>query len=92
MDYFPLFMHVQGAECLVVGGGEVAARKAATLLRAGAVVHVVAPELAPGMHDVLHEASAKHSARGYQAADLYRVWLAIAATISLTRSSHSSLA
>ncbi|HKU37534.1 MAG TPA: NAD(P)-dependent oxidoreductase [Polyangiales bacterium] len=80
MDYFPLFMHVQGAECLVVGGGEVAARKAATLLRAGALVHVVAPELAQGMQDVLHEASAKHSARGYRTSDLDRVWLVIAAT------------
>jgi uroporphyrin-III C-methyltransferase/precorrin-2 dehydrogenase/sirohydrochlorin ferrochelatase len=80
VDYFPLFMHVQGAECLVVGGGEVAARKAATLLRAGAVVHVVAPQLAPGMYDVLHEASAKHSARSYQERDLDSVWLVVAAT------------
>ncbi len=45
MDYFPVFLRLKGEPCLVVGGGEVAARKAEALLRAGAHVHVVAPAL-----------------------------------------------
>jgi uroporphyrin-III C-methyltransferase/precorrin-2 dehydrogenase/sirohydrochlorin ferrochelatase len=81
VDYFPLFMHVSGAECLVVGGGEVAARKAAMLLRAGAVVHVVSPSLSSAMHElVLHGQPVRHSARGYEPSDLECARLVIAAT------------
>jgi uroporphyrin-III C-methyltransferase/precorrin-2 dehydrogenase/sirohydrochlorin ferrochelatase len=80
VDYLPLFMNVQGSPCLVVGGGEVAARKAALLARAGAELHVVAPELSPGMREVLEAASGKHSARGYEPSDVASVQLVIAAT------------
>jgi uroporphyrin-III C-methyltransferase/precorrin-2 dehydrogenase/sirohydrochlorin ferrochelatase len=80
VDYFPLFMQISGAECLVVGGGEVAARKAAMLLRAGAVVHVVSPELSAGMLEVLHGTAMRHSAQGYESTDLAGVHLVIAAT------------
>lgn len=45
MDYFPIFLKVANEPVLVVGGGEVAARKIALLLRAGAKVTVVAPAL-----------------------------------------------
>lgn len=44
---FPLALRVSGRPCLVVGGGAVAARKAASLLEAGARLDVVAPELGP---------------------------------------------
>ena len=44
MDFLPIFMNVKGRLCLVVGGGEVAHRKASVLLDAGATVKVVAPE------------------------------------------------
>jgi uroporphyrin-III C-methyltransferase/precorrin-2 dehydrogenase/sirohydrochlorin ferrochelatase len=46
MDFLPVFHNVKGKLCLVVGGGEVAHRKAAVLLEAGAKIRVVAPELA----------------------------------------------
>lgn len=45
MDYFPLFLRLSSEPVLVVGGGEVAARKIELLLRAGAKITVVAPEL-----------------------------------------------
>ena len=47
MDYLPAFHNVKGKLCLVVGGGEVGARKAGVLLDAGARVRVVAPEIEP---------------------------------------------
>jgi uroporphyrin-III C-methyltransferase/precorrin-2 dehydrogenase/sirohydrochlorin ferrochelatase len=46
MDYLPIFANVKKKLCLVVGGGEVAKRKAGVLLEAGARVRVVAPEIA----------------------------------------------
>lgn len=43
MEYLPIFVRLEGRPCLVVGGGEVAARKVGRLLAAGARVEVVAP-------------------------------------------------
>ncbi len=45
MDFLPVFHNVKGRLCLVVGGGEVAKRKAGVLLQAGAQVRVVAPDI-----------------------------------------------
>jgi precorrin-2 dehydrogenase/sirohydrochlorin ferrochelatase len=42
---YPVNLLVDGLDCLVVGGGPVAARKAEGLRRCGARVHVVAPEI-----------------------------------------------
>jgi uroporphyrin-III C-methyltransferase/precorrin-2 dehydrogenase/sirohydrochlorin ferrochelatase len=45
MDFLPVFLDIRNRSCVVVGGGEVAARKVALLLRAGAYVTLVAPHL-----------------------------------------------
>lgn len=44
MAHFPLFVDLQGKKCLVVGGGNVALRKARALLEYGASVIAVAPQ------------------------------------------------
>ena len=49
MDYLPIFADVRNKLCLVVGGGEVAKRKAGVLLEAGASVRVVAPQIEPAL-------------------------------------------
>lgn len=43
--YFPVFVRLDDQPVLLVGGGEVALRKARLLVRAGAQVRVVAPEV-----------------------------------------------
>ena len=45
MDYLPVFLRVKDKPVVVVGGGEVALRKAQWLLKAGARVTIVAPHL-----------------------------------------------
>lgn len=45
MDFLPIFVDIKKQLCLVVGGGEVAKRKAGVLLDAGAKVRVVAPQI-----------------------------------------------
>ncbi|MGN0976298.1 MAG: siroheme synthase CysG [Gemmiger sp.] len=47
MAYFPLFVELDGADCLVVGGGAVALRKVQKLLPYGPRITVVAPEFLP---------------------------------------------
>ncbi len=54
MDFLPIFMDVRDRACLMVGGGEVAARKVQLLLRSGANVEVIAPELGTTLQ-LLHQ-------------------------------------
>ncbi len=54
MDYLPIFADIRGRICLVVGGGEVAKRKAGVLLDAGAKVRVVAPQIDPALAKLPH--------------------------------------
>jgi uroporphyrin-III C-methyltransferase/precorrin-2 dehydrogenase/sirohydrochlorin ferrochelatase len=45
MDYFPVFIKLRGQPCLVVGAGEIAARKIELLLKADAEITVIAREI-----------------------------------------------
>lgn len=45
MAYFPFMIQLDDKQCLIVGGGAVAARKAAQMYEFGACVTVVAPEI-----------------------------------------------
>lgn len=60
MDFLPIFMNLRGRRCLIVGGGEVAARKAALVLQAGAEVVVAAPELGPTLGKLVSEGKVRH--------------------------------
>ncbi len=80
MRHLPIFFDINQQLCLVIGGGEIATRKAALLLRAGARVRVVAPELGPGMQRMADNKKIEHLARPYAPEDLDEVVLVIAAT------------
>ena len=81
MDYLPLFYQLKDQLCLVVGGGEIASRKASMLRRAGGHVRVVAPDISVPMQTLLGQDQGSESLqRTYQSTDLDGVLLAIAAT------------
>jgi len=80
MDFLPIFLDIRGQPCLVVGGGEVAARKSALLLRAGARVTVLAPKLSAAFDADLAAARIAHRAARFRDEDLDGVAVAIAAT------------
>ena len=81
MDYLPLFYQLKGLRCLVVGGGEIATRKASMLQRAGALLRVVSPEFCAEMAKLLEEeVRSEKIQRNYVSADLEGVVLVIAAT------------
>ncbi len=77
MDYLPIFVSVKNKLCLVVGGGEVAKRKAGVLLGAGARVRIVAPEIEPSLADLPH---VEAIVARFEAQHLEGVTLVIAAT------------
>ncbi|MEI6708147.1 MAG: siroheme synthase CysG [Methylococcales bacterium] len=52
MDYLPIFVNLKGQDCLVVGAGDIAARKIACLARAGAKITVIAKEISPIVADM----------------------------------------
>ncbi len=86
MDYLPIFLRVQNRLIVVVGGGAVAARKAELLLKCGARVRLVAPELAASTVELLRQhpsaAQMTHLCAPFCAQHLEGAALVIAATDS----------
>jgi len=80
MEFLPVFLDVKEKQCLLVGGGEVALRKARLLLRAGASLKVVAESIGDELTQLLE--SGPHSSRKgqFDEADLNGVVLVVAAT------------
>jgi len=74
---YPVNLVVAGRPCLVVGGGRVAGQKVAELLRCGADVHVVAPEIDPELA-ALDGVVAEH--RPYRPGEVSGYRLVVAAT------------
>lgn len=80
MDFLPVFLRLQGQRALVVGGGQVALRKVQMLLRAGACVRLVAPDIHAEVCRLLAEAPHTLCEREFADGDLDDVKLVIAAT------------
>jgi uroporphyrin-III C-methyltransferase/precorrin-2 dehydrogenase/sirohydrochlorin ferrochelatase len=80
MRYFPIFLDIKARPVLLVGGGDIAARKFALLSDAGARVTVVAPELGEELRAAHERGAFVHLQRAFAASDLEGQWLAIAAT------------
>lgn len=78
MALYPVNLKIEGRSCVIVGGGKVAVRKAASLLECGAKVKVVSPAL-DAEFDVLR-GEIEHVDRPYRRGDLQEAFLAIAAT------------
>ena len=78
MAHFPLFVAL--GRCLVVGGGTVAARKAAVLSDCGARVTVVAPEICAKVRSLAAGGAVRLVQRAFIESDVDGMQLAIAAT------------
>ena len=73
-------MDLQARPCLVVGGGEVAERKAHSLLQAGGRVTVISPIVTPQLHAWAEEGRVVVHERSYAPGDLLGFTLVFAAT------------
>lgn len=77
---YPAFLDLAGRRTLVVGGGPVAARRAAGLLDAGAVVEVVAPWLCEDLALLVADRRVEWHAREYASGDVDGAWFVHTAT------------
>jgi siroheme synthase-like protein len=71
----PLFLCLEDRDVLVVGGGEIALRKAGELARAGARITIVSPACDGDMPK-----SARWIRRAFEPSDVEGKWLVVAAT------------
>ena len=94
MEYLPLFHNLKGRMVLIVGGGEIALRKARLLSDAGARLRVVAPSIEAQLVELVHAGAGECLDRGYDRQDLQGCVLAIAATddepLNATVSQHAN--
>lgn len=80
MRYFPAFLDLHGAPALVVGGGEVAARKLDLLHQAGARITVVAPDVTARISALVQEQELRWFPRPFDSADVEGMNIVIGAT------------
>ncbi|MGA7179343.1 MAG: siroheme synthase CysG [Thiobacillaceae bacterium] len=80
MNFLPIFMDLRGKTCLVVGGGETAARKSALLLQCGAWVTLVHPgDLIPALEELKAQDRLTHKREVFSADLLDGIVLVISA-------------
>lgn len=80
MDYFPLFLKLKDQPCLVVGAGEIAARKIELLGRAGARITVVAEEIKENVAALQAPLNLRLVQKSFSADDLNSMRLVVSAT------------
>ena len=80
VDYLPIFADIRNKPVLIVGGGDVAARKIELLRRAGAHVTIAARELCEELTALEKSGAVSWIAKDYQPSQLDNAWLVIAAT------------
>ncbi len=80
MDFLPIFLDIKEKCCLVLGGGDVAARKVALLQKAGGHIRLVAPTLCHELEERIRDGAIEHIERPFQDEDLDDCHLVIAAT------------
>ena len=60
MDIFPISLKLQQQPCLIVGGGHIAYRKAVLLHKAGAVIHIIAPDIDENLLQLVEESQGQY--------------------------------
>ncbi|HEY0913874.1 MAG TPA: siroheme synthase CysG [Solimonas sp.] len=83
MEHFPIFLRLKQARVLVIGGGEVAARKIRLLRKAGARIEVAARELNAELAELAASGELAHGGTEFDPAAITGCRLVVAATDDL---------
>lgn len=77
---YPVGLDLEGRRVVVIGGGSVAQRRVPVLLEAGAVVHLISPDVTPTLQGLIDAGRVWWEPREYRTGDLEGAWYAVAAT------------
>lgn len=80
MKYYPVNLNIKDRLCVVIGGGSVAERKVKNLLRYGARVRVVSPDLTDRLSKWATQGKMDYTRSEYRASHLKGAFLVYAAT------------
>jgi precorrin-2 dehydrogenase/sirohydrochlorin ferrochelatase len=80
MKYYPVCLDVSGRRCVIIGGGEVAERKARRLMDCGAEVLVVSESLSPALQALKADGRLSHIPADYSSDLIEGAFLVIGAT------------
>ena len=81
---FPMFMKLEGRQCLVVGAGKVGEPKIAGMLETGARIRVVALDVSPAVREWARSGKIELELRAFTNDDLHGAFLVVVATGSRT--------
>ena len=81
-NLFPMFLKLEGRQCLVVGAGKVGEPKIGGLLETGARMRVVALDASPAVREWARLGKINLDVRAFTASDLDGTFLAVVATSS----------
>ncbi|MDD3693601.1 MAG: bifunctional precorrin-2 dehydrogenase/sirohydrochlorin ferrochelatase [Oscillospiraceae bacterium] len=77
---FPMYIDLEGNNCIIFGGGDKAAARASVLLKFGAKVTVISPTLCDKLIDMDRKGLIRHIPRRYYRGDCSSCYICIAAT------------
>lgn len=92
MQSLPIFFNINNRHCVVIGGGEIAARKVNTLLKASAAITLVSPSVSHELQALSDANKIQHLKTTFEASQLTGACLVIAATDDGTVNEAVSLA
>lgn len=78
--YYPIYLDIENRDVVIVGGGNVCARKAETMMRYGARVTIVAPEFTDEIEQWARDEKLTTRRKRYDAGDLSGATIVIAST------------
>ncbi|MCX7988072.1 MAG: hypothetical protein N2647_01330 [Thermodesulfovibrio sp.] len=78
--FFPIFIDIKGKKCVVIGGGAVAERKIKTLLKYGAYITVISPNITDNIKKLVEKDKIEYIRKNYSKSDIKNAFLVIAAT------------
>lgn len=81
--YYPIFLNLKGKKIIVVGGGRIAERKVLSLIKTGADITVISPQITKRLEREVIKGRIKYIPREYnKKSDVEKAFLTIAATDS----------
>jgi precorrin-2 dehydrogenase/sirohydrochlorin ferrochelatase len=78
--YYPIYLDIENRNVVIIGGGNVCARKAETMMKYGARVTIVSPELTDEIEGWAREGCLALKRKTYEASDLDGAHIVIAST------------